>query len=244
MLLLPLGISLLLLAAAVRWPRRWLTAIPLMILGTLSTPFVGDRLLRSLEDQYRYVSLADSPSADAVFVFGGMLGPRDRADDGVAWNDAAERFERATQIVKLGKAGMLVFSGGPERYPGGPDEGELLKREAVSRGVPEASILVTKATWNTRSEADILCDLAAQRRWQRVLLVTSAYHMPRVMRLSRTCTAERIAIPIAFQTSDPSTSWAESRIEDYLPQAAGLLHSELALREYLGVLFYRGIRNR
>ena len=244
LLFLPLGSSLCLLTAAVRWPRRVLIATPLLTLGLLSTPLAADRLLRSLEDRYSYVPLASCPSGDAVFVFGGMLGPRDRADGGIAWNEAAERFDRAIRIIKAGKSNVLVLSGGAERYEGGPDEGELLKNEAEERGVPAEKLFVTNPTWNTRSEADDICQLAREMRWKRILLVTSAYHMPRAMRLTRSCSAERIPIPVAYQTSDPGTSWAESRLENYLPQAQGLYRSELALREYLGLSFYRAVRDR
>lgn len=239
LIFLPLGTSLLLLSAALKWPKRILIAAPLVILGILSTPLAADRLLRSIEDQYPYRSVADCPPADAVFVFGGMLGLRGRTDGTVAWNEAAERFDRAIRIVQAGKAGVLVFSGGPPRYAGGPDEGELLKREAMARGLAEHSLLATPATWNTKSEAEDLCQIAAQRRWKRILLVTSAYHMPRAMRLSQNCPVERIAVPVAYRTPDPTTSWAESRFEYYLPGAQGLLNSELALREYLALFFYR-----
>ncbi len=241
---LPLGIVLWLLTVALRWPRRILIATSFLILGILSTPVAADRLLRSLEGQYPYIPITTCPSADAVFVFGGMLGPRDRADGSVAWNEAAERFDRAVRILKAGKANTMVLSGGPNRYEGGPDEGELLRQEARDRGVPADKLLVTSATWNTRSEADDICQLAREMRWKRILLVTSAYHMPRVMRLTGTCTAERVPIPVAYQTSDPDTSWAESRLEYYLPQAQGLFHSELALREYFGITFYRALHDR
>jgi uncharacterized SAM-binding protein YcdF (DUF218 family) len=120
----------------------------------------------------------------------------------------------------------------------------LLKQEAANRDLPEANIIVTPSTWNTRSEADQICALVTQRRWKRVLLVTSAYHMPRVMRLSRNCSAERIPVPVAYRTPDPNTSWAELRLESYLPQSEALLHSELALHEYLGLFFYQGLRGR
>jgi uncharacterized SAM-binding protein YcdF (DUF218 family) len=167
-----------------------------------------------------------------------MLGPRDRPDGSIAWNEAAERFDRAIRIMKAGKAGVLVFSGGPIRYEGGSDEGELLKQEALSRGIPEQALLVTARTMNTKSEATDICELAARMHWRRVLFVTSAYHMARAMRLSNHCAAERIAVPIAYRTPNPGTSWAFSRLEYYMPQAQGLLTSELALREYFGMLFY------
>jgi uncharacterized SAM-binding protein YcdF (DUF218 family) len=193
--------------------------------------------MRSLEDRYPYRSVADCPQADAVFVFGGMLGPRDRTDGSIAWNEAAQRFDTAVRIIKAGKATTLVFSGGAIRYPGGSDEGELLKQEAIARGVPEKSLRLTGATANTKSEAAAVCLLADRMQWKRVLLVTSAYHMPRAMRLSSVCRVERVPVPIAYRTPDPSTSWAESRLDYYLPQAHALLNSELALHEYIGMLF-------
>jgi uncharacterized SAM-binding protein YcdF (DUF218 family) len=238
LILLPLGSALLMLAAALKWRRRILIAAPVAILGILSIPVTADHLLGSLEDRYPYRSVAGCPHADAVFVFGGMLGPRDRDDGSIAWNDAAERFDRAIRIMKVGKAGVLVFSGGAERYDDGPDEGEFLKQEAISRGVPEQKLLVTSETWNTKSEAADLCRLTTQMQWKRVLLITSAYHMPRAMLLSRGCADELIPVPVAYKTPDPTTSWAQLRLESYLPQAQGLLHSELALREYLGMAIH------
>jgi uncharacterized SAM-binding protein YcdF (DUF218 family) len=235
---LPLGSTLMLLTIALRSRSRILVTTSVLILGALSTPVVADRLLRSLEDQYAYVPSTSCPAADAVFVFGGMLGPRDRTDGSIAWNEAAERFDRALDISRAGKVKLIVFSGGPERYESGPDEGNLLKEEAIRRGIPAEQVIVTGATWNTRSEASHVCRLAHELRWKRVLLVTSAYHMPRAMQLTKACVVERIAIPVAYQTSDPNTSWAERRADHYLPQGQGLLHSELALREYLGIAFH------
>lgn len=236
LMILPLGLSLILLTAALRWTRRALIILPLIILGFLSTPAIANLLMASLENRFPYRSVADCPSADAVFVFGGMLGPRDRTDGSVAWNEAAERFERAARLMQGGKARTLVFSGGPTRYPSGGDEGDLLKQQAIAQGISEDTILVTASTRNTKAEAADLCRLAQSMRWQRVLLVTSAYHMRRVMRLTNPCTAERIPVPVAYRTPDPRTSWAYHRLENYLPQAEALLTSELALREYLGTL--------
>ncbi len=201
-------------------------------------PIFADLLTRSLEDHYLYRSIADCPESDAVFVFGGMLGPRDRVDGSVAWNQAAERFDRAVGIIKAGKAHTLVLSGGPERYPEGPDEGEFLRGEAIARGIAQDRVLVTRSTANTEEEASAMCQLVALRHWERVLIVTSAFHMVRAMNLSRKCSAARVPVPVAYQTPSPGTSWAQGRVEYYIPQAEALAVSERALREYLGIFVY------
>jgi uncharacterized SAM-binding protein YcdF (DUF218 family) len=239
--ILPLGFSVWMLVAALRWPRRILIVMPLLVLWLLGTPVTADKLMWSLEDRFPYRPMADCPKSDAVFVFGGMLGHRGHKDGGIPWNEAAERFDEAVRLVKAGRAGLLVLSGGPELYAGGPDEGEFLRNEAVERGVPEEQIVVTPTTMNTEAEAKDLCQLVISKHWKQVLIVTSAYHMPRAMRLTRNCRAERIPVPVAYQTSEPGMSWAYRRPEYYLPQAEALRISERAIREYVGMMFYAAL---
>ncbi|MBV8864639.1 MAG: YdcF family protein [Acidobacteriaceae bacterium] len=234
---LPVALSLVLLLLALLRNRSALIAVTLLNLVLFSSPAVADYFMSSLEDRYPYRPVADCPQSDAVFVFGGMLGPRDRTDGSIAWNEAAERFDRAVQIVKAGKARVLVLSGGAERYPGGGNEGELLKHEAQARGLTQEKIVVTQTTMDTEHEARELCRLVAAQHWRRVLVVTSAFHMPRAMRLSERCSADLIPVPVAYQTPDRRTRWAYKRLEYYIPQAEGLSVSERALREYLGISF-------
>jgi uncharacterized SAM-binding protein YcdF (DUF218 family) len=238
LLCLPVAVTLGLLIVAFRRHPSLLIAVTLLNLVFFSSPVVGGFLMGSLEDRYPYRPVADCPQSDAVFVFGGMLGPRDRIDGSIAWNESAERFDRAVQIVKAGKAHVLVLSGGAERYAGPEDEGELLKQEAIARGLAPEQIVVTQAASNTKHEARALCQLAALQHWKRVLVVTSAFHMARAMRLSERCSAELIPIPVAYQTPGRRNSWAYKRLEYYIPQAEGLANSERALREYLGISFY------
>jgi uncharacterized SAM-binding protein YcdF (DUF218 family) len=238
LLCLPVALSLSLLAIALRRNRSLVIAITILVLVFLGSPAVANFLMSSLEDRYPYRPVADCPQSDAVFVFGGMLGPRDRADGSIAWNEAAERFDRAVQIVKWGKAPLLVLSGGAERYSDAGDEGELLKKEAMNRGLAPDEILVTQIANNTEQEARVLCRLVALQHWKKILIVTSAFHMARAMQLSEQCPAQLIAVPVAYQTPDPRTSWAYRRLEYYIPQAEGLSTAERALREYLGISFY------
>src|SRR3954469_14892386 len=159
-LLMPLGASVILLLIALRWRLRLLILFPLLILYTFGVPVTADFVMRSLEDRYPHRSPAQCPRSDAIFIFGGMLSLRDYDTARPDWNDAGDRFEKALSLYAAGDAPLIVFSGGPERYEGGPDEGEILRGEAVRRGIPESAILVTRKTWNTESEAGILCTLA------------------------------------------------------------------------------------
>jgi len=238
LLFLPLGAALVMLLAALCWRRARLIVAPFLLLSLLGVPVISDRLMQSLEDRYPYRSNEQCPKADAVFVFGGMLGLRAHPGVGIGWNEAVERFDRAVELYKTGTARVLVLSGGAERYQNGTDEGELLKKKAIALGVPDGAILVTRPTANTEEEANAISQLVARKQWKRVLIVTSAYHMPRAMRLSADCLADLTPVPVAYETPDPETSWAYKRVEYFLPQAQALSVSERALREYMGMLVY------
>jgi uncharacterized SAM-binding protein YcdF (DUF218 family) len=236
LLVLPLGISLICLAAALRWRRRALIAAPLVLLAVFSSPLVADGLLRSLENRYPRLSPAQCPVADAVFPLGGILGPRFRPDDPAELGEAASRFESALEIYFAGRAPTLVLSAAWTDDPRMPLEGEVLRRMAIARGVPAGAIVVTGQVMNTAAEAVALRDIAAARHWRRVLLVTSAYHMFRATRLFRICPVEIVPVPVHHLAGSAAR---EGSIFWLLPQSDALSLSERALREYWGALFYR-----
>src|SRR5690348_6044900 len=227
------------LAAALRWRRRIFIALPFVILWILSTPVLADMLMRSLEDRYPYRSSSNCPVADAVFVLGGgILGPGDQSGADVDWGPSAVRFDRALNLFTSGRARVLLISaGGPAVF----GEGARLREIAIQRGIPAQSVLVTRAVLNTAAEADALAELADRFEWKRVLLVTSAFHMPRAMRLFRSCPAEIVPVPVNY-LSPPSMSSGNTGLDHFLPQAEALYRSERASREYLGLAFYSIVR--
>lgn len=94
------------------------------------------------------------------YSFRGMLGIRDYCDQGIARNQAAERFDGAVRLMKAGKAPTVVLSGGPERGEGG-----LPNREAMEVGVPSEEVLVTKSTVSAEDETAALCQLVMVQHW-------------------------------------------------------------------------------
>lgn len=234
---LPLGISLVCLAAALRWRRRILIAAPLVLLAVFSMPLVSDALLRSLENRYPRIATAQCPAADAIFPLGGMLEPRSGPDTPAELSQDGGRFERALELYFAGRAPTLLLSAAWNEQRDLPSEGAVLRDFAIARGVPAQAIVVTPQVMNTEAEADALSHIAAARHWRRVLLVTSAFHMWRAVRLFRRCPVEIVPVPAAFQAGPLRFGF-----DTLLPRGEGLFHSERALREYLGVLFYSVVR--
>jgi uncharacterized SAM-binding protein YcdF (DUF218 family) len=226
---LPIGIVVLLvlLAAWKKW--RWAALLAAAVLLAGSTGVVANALLRPLENAYPARSVGSLPEADAVLVLGGVMSPVKEVGLIPEWAESVERFEAGVQIVQREKARRLLFTGDPRG-----SEGTALLREALERGVPRERTAVIGAVGNTADEAAQLKRYAAQHGLKRVVLVTSAWHLPRAMRLFKGAGVELVPFPVDYRG-------LPNRLLPYLdwiPNAGALQKTELALRECYGMAFY------
>jgi uncharacterized SAM-binding protein YcdF (DUF218 family) len=236
---LPLGVVMLLLLVALIWKKRWPIAVALLLLYVCSIPFVGGRLLGWMETRYPPQAVAKVESADAVVVLGGILGPVAKAGFSPNWTDTVERFEAGVALVQAGKAGRLIFTGA--RFTDDKDsatEGEVLRQLAMARGLPPDQIMVTKDITNTATEAAAVAELMRERHWQRVILVTTGWHMPRSAYLFKRAGVDCILFPVDFRF-DPARA---TTVIDFVPKAEAWQMTETALRELYGNAFYRLFR--
>lgn len=233
-LLLPIGIVLIVLAAALVTKRRGFIAAGLALLLLFSMPLVSNVLFRTIENFAERPVIATLPSGDAIVVLSGMLTSAPLAGGGTVteWTDP-DRFFAGVDLLKAGKAPLLIFTGGQLPWlPNNPPEGNVLKPFAAQLGVPLDRIVVTALIENTEDEArEVRRQLGPGKR---VILVTSAYHLTRATRLFTAQGLEIIPFPVDFNgdTTRPLN------ILDMIPTATGLWKSEMAIREWLGRAFY------
>ncbi len=235
----PLGMVVFFLLVCLRRPRRWPLVAALVALWAFGAPLVADAFLWTLESRYQPVDNAHCVQADAIVVLGGILRFPESTIAPFEWSDCANRFEKGVDLLSAGKARYLVFTGAKfSASPAVPSEGELLRQIARRRGVPDAAILVTERVVNTATEAQAVKKLASERGWRRILLVSSAYHMPRAMMLFNRGGIEVVPVPSDFHVVGVG-GWREQlSLIRFLPQGEGLFRSDTAAREYLGMCFY------
>jgi uncharacterized SAM-binding protein YcdF (DUF218 family) len=77
-LVMPLGLSLLLIAFGLLLRRRVLAIAGLLLLFLASLPAVSDSLGLFLENQYPHLQVAQCPTADVVVPLGGYAGEMKR----------------------------------------------------------------------------------------------------------------------------------------------------------------------
>ena len=232
---LPLGWVVILLVVGLLRRNRWPFIAALAVLYISSMPVVGTWLTHRIESRYPAVPIAQAETADAIVPLGGIFGAA--TCDGCLSNmgEAGERLEAGIVLWQQKKAPWLVFTGG--RIPWSKQlevEGEASKRAAVARGIPADKVLVTGEVGNTLDEAHAVAKLMRERGWRKIILVTSAWHMPRSAHLFRKAGVDFVPFPVDFQTGPNATT----TLLDFLPRAEGLQRTESVLREWYGILFY------
>jgi uncharacterized SAM-binding protein YcdF (DUF218 family) len=249
LLVYPLGLAVALLGITIglAWRRRprWAIATAttaLLILLLSSNAWVATRLTQSLE--WRHLPPNPVPTADAIVVLGGStrsaIYPR-------PWVDLMESGDRVLHGIRLYQAGnapKLIFSGGRIVWRGGGrTEASDMAEIAVAFGVPRSAILEEPDSLNTYQNAVNVKALMAEEGIERVLLVTSAMHMPRALGIFMKLGIPAIAAPTDFIVSSQTVAeiggTRQAVMLSLLPDAANLALVSRALKEYLGLMVYR-----
>jgi uncharacterized SAM-binding protein YcdF (DUF218 family) len=153
----------------------------------------------------------------------------------------ADRFFGGVELFEAGRSPLLVFTGGAAPWePNAALEGDVLAGYAKAMGVPDGQILKTPRVTDTAEEAIAVATLLRGRLADppRVLLVTSAYHMSRARRLFERAGMSVIPFPVDFKVP----AGGRVSVLDFLPTAAALQQTEMAMREGYGRLFYFVVR--
>ncbi|HVU18522.1 MAG TPA: YdcF family protein [Candidatus Didemnitutus sp.] len=232
---LPMGWVMILLAVAIWRRKRWPVVAALVVLYVTSLPPVANALLTLIERGNPPVGLSTVNKADAVVALGGIFGPSTDNDYVPNFADAAARLEGAIALWQHGKCDWVIFTGARISWLGRKElEGAVSKRAAAARGVPADRIVITGEIENTRDEAQAVAALMKQRGWKKVILVTSAWHMPRAAHLFRKAGVEFIPFPVDFRHD------AERKFSllDFFPTADSLTATSMVLREWYGLAFY------
>ena len=94
--------------------------------------------------------------------------------------DATHRANTASELVQHGVVPVLVCSGGLHDPPHKLD-GTAVAKYLLTTGLAPAALLVESTSRNTYEQAVHVHALAAANGWTTLLLVASAYHLPRAM---------------------------------------------------------------
>lgn len=214
------------------WPRtgRAMQVFALLWLWLAATPCVGGALLNTLQGHAALPASGALPAADAIVV---LSAEADRHGteygDAVAGSMTMQRLRYGAALQRRTGLPLLVSGGVPGT--GLPSLAALMQRAAVHEfGVPVRWLEERSA--DTRENATFSADLLRRDGVRRILLVTSAWHMPRAIACFRGEQIEAIAAPTGFR-GPAIEDW-----QSFVPRWSGLRDTSLALHELGGRLYY------
>ena len=231
--LMPIMVVILLIVIGLYKKRNSFIYLAIALLYTLSTPIFSDAFFKLVESDQHRKCITSIEQADAIVVLSGMLSIHEiDGEEYIDWGDP-DRFFGGIELMKAGKAPNLIFTGA--KMPWGKSsrtEGAVLTDYAIQYGIPSNQIFVSGLVTNTADEAAAVKKMALGNN---IILVTSAFHMPRAQMLFKSEGFKVIPYPVDFKLlTDHSLT-----IMDYLPNAHSLAKTELGMRELIGRLFYR-----
>ena len=128
-------------------------------------------------------------------------------------NFYGDRATRAAELSRQQVAPVVVASGRRLR----PNAGiaELIEHDLVERGVPKDKVLrFDHDSSDTIAEAEALANLAKQKHWSSVIVVTSNYHTRRVRYVFEKVFPAEIAVSVASARDgdfDPERWWEKRK---------------------------------
>jgi uncharacterized SAM-binding protein YcdF (DUF218 family) len=221
-----------------RWRRTGLTAIAmgLVLLGVSAFTTAGALLIMPLEN--RFVRPAVMPEqVSAIIMLGGATSGRVSTRRQIPeLSEAGDRLTETLRLAMLYPEARVVVSGGAGLLvPDGESEAATAERFFTGLGLDPARLVLEDASRNTDENAKMTKALLGDVSGN-VLLVTSAFHMPRSIGIFRQVGIETIAWPTDYRSGGDETVGI-----DIVNPVLNVTTTGVAIREWIGLLVYSWI---
>ena len=244
----PLGLAFLLILIALLLIRLRRIQTAVLIITALVLLVGGNRwvsfaLARSLE--WRYLPLNPVPQADVIVVLGGGTESEQFPRPMVETNSAGSRVLYAAELYKEGKAAHLLLSGGNISWYNGrtmtPADEMASLLEMMD--VPKDALWLQARSQNTYEDALFCSQILKEKGIRRILLVTSAQHMPRAVALFKHDGMDVIPAPVNYVVTE--AGWEnifspdpQTLLVNLLPNVSSLSLTSSIMKEYIGLWVY------
>tara|TARA_B100001113_G_C20985682_1_gene568137 strand:+ start:152 stop:889 length:738 start_codon:yes stop_codon:yes gene_type:complete len=228
----PLGLIIFLLIVGILKKKILSVLMALTLLIVFSLPIVSTYLIKLLEQDYKPIAPRDIPVADTVVVLSGMLRAIE-GNDGFKYEftDSVDRIIAGMQILNLNKAKKIILTQGKLPWSVGISEGKHLADFIQSQGIEIDKIRLTQIVQNTHDEAIAVSNMLPKN--SEIILVTSAFHMPRAKKVFQNQSLNVIPYAVDFRQSAKKMD-----VLDFLPRAKAFNESSLFFKELIGRAYY------
>lgn len=223
--------------------KKFLVILALCILVLCGNRWITTSIVKSLE--WRYLPTDNIPEAEAIVVLGGGTDAPDYPRPMVDVTAAGDRIIYGGFLYKQGKAPYVLLSGGNISWMGDRSNtpAEQMADILLLMDIPEDALILQTKSQNTYEDALYSCEKLKEMDIHRILLVTSALHMPRSVMLFEKQGIEVIPAPTDFRVTqtvldDMAHPDFESFIINLIPNVSNISAFSNAIKEYIGMLVY------
>ena len=206
--------------------------IGLVLLWLFSMPIISSSLIGFLENNYTIESSFNIPEHRTAVVLSGMVVTLKHGNQiHYEFSGAVDRILAGIDLIKSGKAKNLILTRGHLPWSKGEPEGEFLSKFAQSYGIKPDNIILTRTVQNTDDEAKAISQLIPRN--ERIILVTSAFHMPRAQAVFENQDIQTTPFPVDFRKETKKVD-----LLDFLPQSGAFNDTSMFVREMIGRVYY------
>jgi uncharacterized SAM-binding protein YcdF (DUF218 family) len=224
-----------LLLTITRFKKLGRSLVTLVIVAALAITFVplGHWMKIALEDRFPPQDLS-LQSVDGIIVLGGVISPQlSAARETLVVGGAVERITESAALARANPNAKLIFTGGT----GSLIKTELREADYVvslyeTLGVRPPQLLLDRDARNTWENATNARGLVTPGPYERWVLVTSAFHMPRAVGVFRAQGWEVIPYPVDYSTNPTA------KINSPMSFTLGLGALYGATHEWIGLIAY------
>ncbi|AFY77029.1 MAG: YdcF family protein [Hydrococcus sp. C42_A2020_068] len=243
----PLGLVsiCLVIALVMSWKKFSWEQLPIALaLGIIllsSNAWVTTFLVTSLEWQNLPT---DIPTAEAIVILGGAIKPSVKPRPMVDVNEQGDRVLYAAKLYRDKKAPLIIASGGRIDWLNNDrSESADMAQLLEMMGVPSEAIIQEPNSLNTYQNAVEVKKILDEKGIRKVLLITSALHMPRSLLIFKRQGIEAIPAPTDFLVSELENQFLGNSFQaivlNLLPDSDRLDKTTKVLKEYIGIAIYR-----
>lgn len=208
-------------------------AVGLLLFGACAFTTLGAMMIAPLENRFERPAVLPDDVA-AIIMLGGATAGRVSTRRQVAeLSEAGDRLTETLRLARLYPEARIVLSGGVGLLiADGEPEATTAQRFFVEQGVEPDRLVLEAESRNTDENATLTLALLGDPDGA-VMLVTSAFHMPRSVGIFRKAGLEVIAWPADYRSAGD-----ESVGIDIVNPVLNLTTTGVAMREWIGLAVY------
>lgn len=231
-----------LLISAIFVIRRSKLAVKFLI-GTIlltsffTNPYIANSAFHYWEKEMKNYTIDTTQKYDFAVVLSGMVAYGENPKQ-ANFGQSVDRILEATRLYHSGIVSNILITGGNASVQyNQPPESEILHHFLIQMAVPDSIIIVERTARNTYENALYTADLLKKMNIpnQKVLLITSAYHMYRSMACFNKQNIKVIPAPVDYYAPDVKTDIANLLV----PTHTALNQWNILLHEWFGILYYK-----